>query len=219
MKMHVSRSWLQIALIGAVGVFLLETGVALAATPSPDTTSEVVAAAVAPDQDGQAVVSAQFATSEGTALSDQRVSFFLQSDFLGGPSQVSDPREVFLGSATTDEAGTAQVHYTPTWDGTQRVVARLVGSEVHTSAEVTVEFDVAASSSGIISTHELPVLGQVREWTPVIVGAVVVAFWTILALVFLHSSQVIMAAGHRKGLVAQRSPIHAGTVTQRPRRR
>ena len=213
--MRSSRSWTLIALVAVLVISLLGSGTALAADSPQGAATEVVGITVTPDQESRVAIAAQYATAQGQALADQEVSFFLPSSFMG-QGQASNQREVFLARATTDDTGTARVYYTPTWDGTQGVIARLTGGAQHTAAEVTALFDVTASRG--LYEPELSVLAQVREWTPVIVASVVMAFWVTMGLVLLRSSQGILAAGRSAGLATRGVSLRSGIVTSRLRR-
>lgn len=203
--------WLSGLLTVGLATLLLGSGTALAAGSQPETAPVVlVDASVAPSENGQVDVSMQFANAQGQALNGQEVSFFLETDFLG-QSLVS------LGSAATNAAGKAQVRYLPTWDGTQRVVARLAGGQEYSASETAIEFDVAGSRSAYDA--ETPALGMIRVWLPPVIGAVVLLVWGTMALVTVSTTYGIMAAGRNRGLTALRYPVRAGTVASMPLRR
>lgn len=202
--MYITKVRTLLALMAGVGAFLVSTGIALAAEPSQGAAS-VVTIAATPSQEGQVVVSAQFASTGGQLASGQEVSFFLEADFLG-------QRQVLLGNAITDADGMARVRYTPTWEGTQHIVARLAGEEGYANVETTIAFDVTGLRS--IFVPEPPALGRVRELTPLIVGSVVVLVWAIMALVLVRTTYGIAMAGQTRD-VAKRYPGEAHFATSK----
>lgn len=224
MKNRLSGTPFIIAMTVLLGMFLLGTGVALAADP-PVTDVQVVSLTVLPDEDGDVMVAAQFATSQGQPVAGQRVSFFQESGFMGGQRQLSSLSDAFLGNATTDESGTARFHYTPVQEGTQRVVAIVKDAEGVTAAEATVIFDVTLAGGIHAADAEPSVLPRLREWTPIVVGAVVLMFWAAMGFVLMRSSRGILAMAHSGGMMPHsggmtphRSPLGVG-VSSRFRRR
>lgn len=209
--MHIAKGRTMLLLTLGIVTLLLGNTTALAAGSQPETAPVVlVDASVTPSENGQVEVSMQFADAQGQALRGQEVSFFLEADFLG-QSLVS------LGGAITNAAGKAQIDYLPTWDGTQRVVARLAGGQEYSASETSIEFDVAGSSSAY---HVEPLaLGMVRQWLPFVVGAVMLLVWATMGLVVVSTTYGILAASRRGGLTGLRYPVRAGTVASMPLRR
>ena len=209
--MRTPRGRALLLLTVGIATLLLGSGTALADGSQQQAAPAVLVDATAtPTEDGQVEVSMQFANAQGQAASGQEVSFFLETDFLG-QSLVS------LGSAATNASGKAQVRYLPTWNGTQRVLARLAGGQEYSASETTIEFDVAGTTSAYHA--EPPALGMVRKWLPLVIGAVVLLVWATMALVVVRTTYGIMAAGQRRSLTALRYPVRAGVVASTPLRR
>lgn len=207
--MNIIKSAILSVLMAGVGVLLIGSAISLAASPLQDSKPVIAAATVTPGQNGQVEVSIQYADAEGQAFRGLEVSFFLEADFLG-------QTRVFLGRTVTDATGTARTSYAPTWEGTQRVAARLTGGEAFQGTEATILFDVTGISN--IYTPVPSVLDGLREWTPIGVGSVVLLVWAILAVVLVRTTYGIMEAGRRKDISTLGYTVHAAVTASQPRR-
>lgn len=203
------RSYLSVLM--ALGAALITGGgVALASGPQQGMEPTLVAASATAEEGGLVAVSVQFADADGQAYSGQEVSFFLQTDFLGQD-------QVLLAKGATDETGTARHSYAPTWDGTQRVVARLAETGGNQAMETTVIFDVSGLGNPYVP--EPPALGRLRSWTPVIVGATVVMVWAVLAVVSIRTVRGIRAGARTPEAVRGPYPVPTGPASTGPPRR
>lgn len=153
--------------------------------------------------DGTWRLTSSVRASDGGALSQIAVTFAAATEFFG-------ERWVPIGMAVTDTSGTASLVYSPTWNGSQVLVARTSGNGgVQVSKPVSIE--VNGALPGIAREREdLPI---VRAWAlPVGVG-VVVAVWAVLAFLFL--SAVIGIARRPTNTEAIPGPAPDGRVAKR----
>jgi hypothetical protein len=139
-------------------------------------------------QKGHLTLRATLVTVQGKAIGERQVTFYEQSTVFG-------PRDVLLGSATTDSTGFAAVDYQPAQPGPQSIVARFTGDEQfaasETSSVVTVREVVP-----IYAPEPLP-LASVRQWLPLGLASLVLATWVVLLGVAIRTVVGVRAAGRR----------------------
>lgn len=98
------------ALALALGIAALTASPALGADPR-------VALRAGVAQDGSWQLTATVQDAQGAPASGEEVRFAVRQEFMG------TPRNVTLGTATTDTSGTATLRYVPSWNGDQAIVA------------------------------------------------------------------------------------------------
>jgi hypothetical protein len=167
--MNRHRHLIQLA-IGFAFALALQPGPVAAAGPAVQVQAD-------PGDAGTWQLQATVTGADGKAQSQAAVTFVAATDFFG-------ERWVPIGSALTDTSGRATVVYTPTWNGEQRLVARVSGVEGARASEPIV-IEVSGALPGIASEpQDLPI---VRAWALPIGVAVVVLVWLVLAFIFLSA--------------------------------
>jgi len=185
MKCHRPLAALAVGI--ALGALVLQPGIAGAAGPGLRLQADAADA-------GTWRLQATVTGADGTAQSQVAVTFMAATEFFG-------ERWVPIGNALTDTSGTATVIYTPTWNGEQRLVARVSGVEGADESEPIV-IQISGALPAIASEPQsLPI---VRAWALPIGVAVVVLVWIVLAFLFL--SAVIGIARRPRPLQRLQSP-------------
>ncbi len=182
------KRWILLGL-GAFAIgFMSSVGIAAASGPEQDAASSLDTFSVVADEADRVSVSARFANGGGRPIIGREVSFFLDTGFLGRG-------RLTLGSDVTDEAGEAGIGYKPAWDGTQRLVVNLAGSQGYQGTKATIEFEVTGAKD--LYHPEPKSLGPLRRWVPWVTGSIAVLVWAAMAGVMWHTVGGIKAEGHR----------------------
>ena len=181
---------------------LAVAGPAIAADPTPHL--QLVADE---REDGSWMLTATLA--RGAAVqSQQTVEFFQVVDFFG-------QRQVPLGSATTDAAGTASRLYTPTSNGPQEIVARHAGGAGTTVSEPV---HITVSGAAPLIPGRGPVLPIVQALAFPVGAAILFLVWLALAGILVRAihgirrsaaeveSAAVAELGLRLGPVEQEAP-------------
>ena len=192
MTRHQSLAALAVGI--AFGALVLQPGIAGAAGPGVRLQADAA-------DGGTWRLQATVTGADGTAQSQVAVTFMAATDFFG-------ERWVPIGNALTDTSGTATILYTPTWNGEQRLVARVSGVEGADESEPIV-IQVSGALPAIASEpQDLPI---VRAWAVPIGAAVVVLVWIVMAFIFL--SAAIGIARRPRSVPRSRSPPGDGMQT------
>lgn len=132
------------------------------------------------------VLEARLLTRESKPINEAKVSFYDVRDLLG-------PREMLIGTATTDGQGSATVKYLPAEAGRHEIVARYVPSG-QTDVVVTrtsFEADVTAKPS---SSAEVLPLARVTAVLPAVAAAVLLAVWILFAFALIGTARGVRMA-------------------------
>ncbi len=163
--------WLAVVSMGlAVSVIGAQPG----ATRGADPRVTIEATALG---DGTWLLTSSVTGPDGGALSQATVTFAAATEFFG-------ERWVPLGTAVTNTSGTASLAYSPTWNGSQTLVARMRGGDGEQVSE-PISIEVSGALPGI--AQERPDLPIVRAWALPIGVGVVVAVWVVLGFLFLFA--------------------------------
>ena len=130
------------------------------------------------------VLTAQVRRSDGKAIGDTKVRFYDVVDFYG-------PREMLIGTATTDAAGRASLAYLPARTGQREIVALFPGAEHLPPARAKVTLDARVAAPPYHAESSGLALFSTR--VPYVVGAVVLAVWALIAYAFIGAARGVMA--------------------------
>lgn len=117
-----------IVAIALLALAALAPVVALAAQPEPDLALGFPAKAKVGER---IVLSAYLMDPAGNPISDQKVAFSTEAEFMNTLGTVE------IGSAKTDEKGLAYLLYTPKSEGDQTITVKFAGNSVFASASAT----------------------------------------------------------------------------------
>lgn len=143
------------------------------------------------------VIDARVRTADGKAIGDAAIRFYELVDFAG-------PREMFLGSTTTDSQGIASIAYLPALTGTRQIVARFAGCCEHIAAaegRVAVEATIAKPA---FRTERQP-LAEFSDRVPYVVGVLVLGVWGLIGFALIAAARGVI--GGARG--ASRKEGHA----------
>lgn len=138
---------------------------------------------------GHLTLRATLQDSGSKALGMRQIAFFEQSTVFG-------PRDVLLGSATTDSTGFAAIDYQPAQAGQQTIIARFAGDEAYAPTQVSAAIEVREVVP-IYAEEALP-LASVRQWLPLGLASLVLATWAVLIWVAVRTVLGVRTAGRRQ---------------------
>lgn len=126
--------------------------------------------------DGGWLLEAQLRDRSAGAIGSHAVRFSATVAFLG-------IRPVVIGTVETDAGGTAQLTYRPTWNGTQRIVARAPFADGTTMSNEAV-LEVSGARTPITALPaRLPVVGS---YAGPVAAFVALSIWGLLVLVLVR---------------------------------
>jgi hypothetical protein len=191
---------MKVLLLGGVLALLIATPALAvaqsAATPTRLTLSEPARGGLK----GHLTLRVTLTTAAGKPLSERNVAFYELSNVFG-------PREVLLGTATTDSTGFAAIDYQPSQTGQQTIFARFTGDQDNAASQVSSAIQVREVVP-IFTEEPLP-LASVRQWLPLGLASLVLATWAVLLGVTIRTVLGVRSAGLRKDLRTSTSALAA----------
>lgn len=169
------------ALVGAVALLAVAAQPAFADHVKP--IIDVSAHANVKAEQGY-VIDARLQTADGKAVGEATIRFYELVDFVG-------PREMLLGSTTTDSQGVASIAYLPALTGTRQIVARFAGCCEHiAAAEGRFALDTTVAKPAF-RTERQP-LAEFSDRVPYVVGVVVLAVWGLIGFALLATARGVI---------------------------
>lgn len=135
------------------------------------------------------ILTARVQRSDGKAIGSETVRFYDIVDLFG-------PREMLIGSTTTDATGRAELTYLPATAGERRIVALYAGSD-HISP-VRGQATLHATVTRTAYEPEPAGLALFSSRVPYVVGVVVLIVWALIAYAFISTVRGILT-GARSG--------------------
>ena len=142
------------------------------------------------------IIDARLRTADGKAIGDAAVRFYELVDFVG-------PREMLLGSSTTDSQGVASIAYLPALAGTRQIVARFAGCCEHIAA-ADGRFALEATIAKPAFRTERQPLAEFSDRVPYVVGVLVLAVWGLIGFALFATARGVI--GGARGASRKEGP-------------
>ena len=131
------------------------------------------------------VLSVRLATTDGRPVNDAPVRFYESVELLGA-------REMLIASVMTDGQGRASVAYLPARTGDHRIVVRFAGRDHLGPVEGRTSFQ-ATIAAPPYREEPMP-LAAFSTRVPYVVGAIVLAVWSLIAFALFGTARGVMSA-------------------------